>query len=782
MAVPNPLPPSPFSQAADQLLANGYSPLPISPLSKAPSEFRGGKWRPMQNWQRFRETPVSSFILRAWGAWPECNIGILTGTRATATHVVACVDYDSDDPDTLDELQRSLPQTPVRKRGKRGHSGFYLVPAGTIGFRTSIVELLTDTRQTVIPPSVHPDTGRPYQWLGEATLLNTPAAALPVLTEDDISRFRDTVESLTKSPIRDVRIAAVPQPLDNDANVWMKINAVAFGNLDAWVPELGLPKLQRTQHGYKGVAFWRPSTTGRPIPDRKANLSIVAGVGARDHGTGESYSGLDLAMAAFGMDLDTAFGWLAGRLGLAEEGVTLSAPPPQPETPPTASAGDPAQGQEQPPPPPLGDTPPPPPDEEPEEEEAPEELPAHLTNVPGLLGQVIDWVADGARRPNRVLALGAAVTILGTMIGQAIAGPTGSATHLYVVGLAPSGAGKDHPLQCVSRAMKASNNALLLGPSEFISMPAVINFLVRKPLAICAMDEIGAFLKRLVHPRASAYEKSITKILRTVWGTSFAPMMTPEWAAVKATEIDNPALSIYGVSTPAEFFSALEGDDVVNGFLNRWLLLATNRKVADRDPVHQGGHVPPELALALAQLRNEANALTEADRKAPLGDGKAIKRMVWNGGRSVYEALLKRIDRICRDEEVEPYFARTAEMAVRLATIRAAGCGRMQVTAEDMFWGRDVALWSAQRMARLGGNYIAENDNQRTHNKVMRIIAGKGGRITHRDLLRVIRGGITSRGLKDIMDQLMAAGEVVAHKSIPLTGGPPTITYELRRT
>jgi hypothetical protein len=47
----------------------------------------------------------------------------------------------------------------------------------------------------------------------------------------------------------------------------------------------------------------------------------------------------------------------------------------------------------------------------------------------GAQGNVIDRIAATARRPNRVLALGAAITIVGTLIGRRVAGPTRSATH-----------------------------------------------------------------------------------------------------------------------------------------------------------------------------------------------------------------------------------------------------------------------------------------------------------------------------------------------------------------
>ena len=151
---PSPLPASPFASTWAKLVANGYSVLPISPMSKAPSEYVRGRWHPMSNWQQFRSTPASDMTCKLWSTWPQGNIGILTGTRVTDTHILACVDFDSDSPEILDALDSILPRTYVTKKGRRGFSAFYLVPNGTKGVRTPIVELLTDTRQTVVPHSL----------------------------------------------------------------------------------------------------------------------------------------------------------------------------------------------------------------------------------------------------------------------------------------------------------------------------------------------------------------------------------------------------------------------------------------------------------------------------------------------------------------------------------------------------------------------------------------------------------------------------------------------------
>lgn len=107
-------------------------------------------------------------------------------------------------------------------------------------------------------------------------------------------------------------------------------------------------------------------------------------------------------------------------------------------------------------------------------------------------------------------------------------------------------------------------------------MPAVINLLLRQPLSLCAQDEFGAFLKRVNRRRASGFESNISKILRMVWGWSFEPMITPEWAGRKSEMINTPASSILGLSTPSEFYAALQGEDVINGFLNRFLVISTD--------------------------------------------------------------------------------------------------------------------------------------------------------------------------------------------------------------
>jgi hypothetical protein len=81
----------------------------------------------------------------------------------------------------------------------------------------------------------------------------------------------------------------------------------------------------------------------------------------------------------------------------------------------------------------------------------------------GVVGNIIDWITDTARRPNRVLALRAAVTIIDTLIGRREATPT---TQLYAVTLAPTGSGKQHALNCLNRLMEEAGPGQHVGPGR----------------------------------------------------------------------------------------------------------------------------------------------------------------------------------------------------------------------------------------------------------------------------------------------------------------------------
>lgn len=412
------------------------------------------------------------------------------------------------------------------------------------------------------------------------------------------------------------------------------------------------------------------------------------------------------------------------------------------------------------------------------------DLPPEILNVPGLLGDIVQWIVASSEKPQPALALGAALTVVGTAAGRHISGPTRSGTHLYVVGLAKTGYGKDDAKNAIATLLRASGMQQHLGPDEFISMPSVINFLVRSPLGACAMDEFGAFLKRINNRRASGFEASISKTLRTAWGSSFKTMMTPEWAGRIAQPIQAPCLSIFGVSNPDEFWGALSGSDASNGFLNRFLVVEARTKPMARSRVADPSIVPDGIRdglrdIYLRQGDFAAAFLNRAD-EAPKCD-----IIPWSDP-SVSAARIDYANAL--EEEAEkypdraPFLARTAEMAVRLATIRAVGCDAAypEVGMEDLDWGIALARHSADAMMKGVLENIAENDDQQNY-KLVRGIVTKGQKMARTELYNALGGRIRKRVLDEIIDGLVEAGEIEVAKVKKEGSDRPVTVYIAKR-
>lgn len=415
---------------------------------------------------------------------------------------------------------------------------------------------------------------------------------------------------------------------------------------------------------------------------------------------------------------------------------------------------------------------------------APSEPSANVDFPPGLVGMIAQWIVDTARRPQPELALGAALAIVGTVAGRQFCGPTRSGTHLYVLGLAPTGTGKDHPLQQVSRIMAAAKMTAHLGPSEFISMPAVIKFLMRKPLSVCPMDEFGSFMKRINSRRASGFEAAISKIIRTMWSSSFAPYPTPEWAGRDSETIFSPAMALYGASTPEQFYSSMEGSSLEDGTLNRFLLLGGRGRPEERDPEYDASIVPDCIVDAMRSIYFRSGELAATYRNDPMTDPAAagqVRQVSWcaDGAHRRYTAFSGEVERIMRaDVERGAFWARTAEMALRIATIVAVG--RMedeQIRKSDLEFGISLARASAELMAAGAADYMADNENQANAQRVMRCIRARGGRAVYRDLLRSLQSSIKSRDLKDILGMLSDSGQL-ERQSVENPRGSPTIWYQ----
>ncbi len=397
-----------------------------------------------------------------------------------------------------------------------------------------------------------------------------------------------------------------------------------------------------------------------------------------------------------------------------------------------------------------------------------------LTYCDGLVEDIVDWICNTSNTPSRIMALGAAVPVIGTLIGRRVAGPTRSATHLYTLGVAPTGAGKQHPQTCAKLLMTAASAEQHIGSSEFTTQNALVNFVTRKPLSLCVMDEFGAFLKRINAKGASGWEAGTTKTMRELWGSSFQRYDAMEWANKDSVVVLSPAFAVLGFSTPDEFFESLAGSDLKNGFLNRFLYLSTEQDFFEYEDAELPLDVPEKIAEALKTLFFWRHGpMSVSNLLIPNYTGKADERG-WadKSAKSLYVDFRKNVlHRISQDPDVKHFMGRSAEIAVRLATIRAAGrnIGNYDFTLDesDIKWGIDVAQVTGERLLDDARAQMVEEVLPHGAG-VKRIIdeIKKHGPIKRRDLLRKLQRVIRGKEFDSIINTLTESQTIIAENVV----------------
>ena len=168
------------------LLSLGHHPVRLELGQKRPGH---------RGWQNHVPTEGS---LRRDFARPS-NIGILQGIRRDDGSFPVAYDVDLDDHPLISAVSLAIGVEVPQKRGKKGVTFFARstdVESGVIhdysdGKKRPAIDVLAGGKQTVIPPSLHPDIGLPYQWKSKP-LTEVNYDDLPLVswcTTDEIKAF-----------------------------------------------------------------------------------------------------------------------------------------------------------------------------------------------------------------------------------------------------------------------------------------------------------------------------------------------------------------------------------------------------------------------------------------------------------------------------------------------------------------------------------------------------------------------------------------------------------------
>lgn len=753
------LPESPYARVGGKLVDQGWSAIPCRPGSKRPGAYSGGYWYGNLGWNEFCDRLPTDAEVSAWDKWPGGGVCVVLD------HKVKVVDIDTDDEEMRTALAAIIPDSPVKKRGQKGYSAFFrgsdkivsrAFSISVFGKQERIVDLLAYGKQTVCPPTIHPDTDEPYQWLGEP-LEDFSPDDLPLLDDDIADKIAAVLEGFGYiEPIEHEY-----RSVEAGDTIWREINDLALANLDMWVSELRLPLTKRSNDGrYRAVAEWRGV--------ENANLSFSP-KGITDWGNGETHTAIDTVMLAFSASVETATDWLKTRLNYQEApsidvGRLIENSRKKAEAKKNAAV-EPAMAPR--PVPSMATT------LVPANQNKAHYNPFTPQEAGGVLGQISQWAYDTSRRPVPEFSIMAAVAFLSVMFGRRAVGPTGAGLNMYLVGIAGPGFGKEHPLKAVQTLAVDIQMPFLIGPGEVTSGSAIEKVVRRRPVFLMPWDEMGVVLQSVTGRGSSSWAQTIRKVLLEVFSKSTSMWTGKEHADPtkdsSAEPIFLPTVSLMGMSTPVTFYKGITEESLTDGFVARLVVVEPSLR-PERHSAPPVLVTPVSLLTAIKRCRDDFPKVGGDIAQASWRD--ALKRppiytVPWESAEAekrwtdIEDWQIAEIDENGASEGI---VGRTAEQTIKFATIRAISRNPSEpsVSLSDVEWGHAIVQRSISSINRGVEEFMAGSQFEELCKAILTALRNsKDGSLPQSTLVR--KRGVSKaddRMVEQAIKRLVLSGEI----------------------
>ncbi len=730
-----------FAGAASKYFEAGYNVLPLRKGTKIPF---------MPNWQQWCETRQAAFTVESWEyTYPDCNIGVPLGIISN----IIAIDFDYDIDGLHTKIINILGAMPVKKKGAKGFTAFFRYngesPKKWYKEGKAVLELLSTGNQTVMPPSMHPDTKNPYIWITPDTLLDIEASELPALPDGFLEKMDNLFGYEKKMPRYNTYEGEIPEL----SEVEKALSFIPSAEYATWIT-CGMA----LHHTYAGGGFdaWDAWSRKAPNYDSKGMQAkwasfgrgkTIVTIGTIFHfAIGYGYMP-PKAAPIFDFELTPDFKILTGS---SLKGVNS----PQLESLKIESHGL--------------------------------DFPEHLLdNAPGLPGEIAKWINSTSIKRQPILALGAAICAAGTIFAHKIRNDSNLRTNFMVLGLAESGAGKNHARECIKSLFQYCElSQYTFG--KFASDAGLLNALdTTNGIGIALIDEIGREIKCLNGKGAGGHETRLLTLMMEIYSEAGTTYDGKRYASVENTkQLIQPCLNIYGTTVPKRFFDSMTSDESIDGFLARWLVFSSE----DIDPpTQQRGCVelPPETLADNIRYIKTMTAYrppVPGTVSAPIPEPRIITYT--EGAVDILQKLTvacneNRIAEIKRGGNLAPIWARTRDLAIKLPLV-AHPYRESIIEMITMQWACEVALHLANvAIVAIQGN-ISDSDYGKNLNRVYGVInrynINNKSPMPHGKLSNSVRS-IKQRDCNEILQHLVQSDRIRAIEQS--TSGKVTYIYEV---
>lgn len=385
------------------------------------------------------------------------------------------------------------------------------------------------------------------------------------------------------------------------------------------------------------------------------------------------------------------------------------------------------------------------------EEYDPGELPSEFLKVPGLIGDVIDFTLATAHKPQPVLALAGAIALQAVLAARKIQDIRRNRTNLYIIGVAPSGAGKGHPVKVNRRILNAAGLLHLEGAEEFASDAGFLKAVELQPGILFQVDEFGRMLDDIANARQS-HLKRIADVLLKLFSSADTAYQGRAYAdPEKRVPIQQPCVVLHGSTVPEHLYEAMSGTTVTDGLVGRLTVFETERRPSR---VWPSDKPIPEGILETVRWWGDFQPGGNLSRENP--QPQVVNETP--DARERFDAL----NDVVEDAKVfRPLWDRAEEKACALALIYAASRDpeNMVVDLEAAHWACGLAEHLTRCQITMAGRHVSESPFDRQQKKALRFVREAGGVISRRAFTRKLQF-LKPKEREELIENLLHTGQL----------------------
>ena len=352
-------------------------------------------------------------------------------------------------------------------------------------------------------------------------------------------------------------------------------------------------------------------------------------------------------------------------------------------------------------------------------------FPEELFSVPGLVSDVMQFCLDTAPSPNRMTAFVGALALQAHLAARKVQAPGGARTNPYLVVLAKSGYGKDHPRKINRAVLRALNRSKEVIDSV-ASGQALEDRLLVTPAILWQSDEFYAVLLEVVNDKTGQKE-NLMKTLLTLFTSANVEYEVRAKVGRDPATINCPNLVLMGSCTPGNFSKTMNDGLLAHGMYSRMAVFPV--------PKIGGVNLPKDFSVIPEHIIARAKKWVDY---VPPGSGNMDfkARTLYAAEPTIHRMLqimleararLDALDKAGAEDWILSIWTRAFESIMRFSLIYA--CSKATSPEEAVLdmdaleWARKLVFWEAENKIAFTEQNYYQSDFERYSEEVINILA-----------------------------------------------------------